>query len=141
MNNKYYCVILVSLLTISVSGCTIEINDAPGCNQSPFIAGGCFSTFIIKDVRLEPNFSCIYIYDNSCTNPTIEIFNHCNESIFINNATIPKFGTFQSESGGVSSLTIFSATEPPKENKNIIINGKLGNDTFDISFILTKELC
>lgn len=114
---------------------------APGCNQQPGIMGGCFSTFIIKDVKLEPNISCIHISENSCNSPTIEIFNYCNESIFIINQTIPKVGSFQSPNGGVSSLTIFTATESPMENKDIKVDGELGNDTFEISFILTKDLC
>jgi len=64
-------------------------NFAPGCNQIPGIAGGCFSKFVIIDEKTEPHISCLKFSKNNCNWPELSISSSCKEPVYINGTKIP----------------------------------------------------
>ncbi|MFH1228796.1 MAG: hypothetical protein V1678_00030 [Candidatus Aenigmatarchaeota archaeon] len=138
---KFQLLILL-LVSIAISGCT---NIPPGCRQIPFIAGGCFGTNTIRDLKIEPTLpDCVQIDTSNCNGAEIYVYNNCSEELVINGEIINHDYTslpfiLKDERVVLSNNTFFPPN--PKEDENIIINGNIGDTNFTITYIRTKSLC
>jgi hypothetical protein len=80
-----FAIILLLVSSVAINGC---FSPAPGCNKGIGM-GGCFSTFAIKDITIDPKLDCIKFHINNCNNPTLGIINRCGKDIFFEGEKIP----------------------------------------------------
>ena len=81
--------ICLIFIVIVISGCVNRLfNSAPGCNQFPGIIGGCFSRFVITNVKTEPHISCLKFSKNNCNWPSLSVSNFCEKPVYINGTKI-----------------------------------------------------
>ena len=71
---KLKIILIISI--IFISGCIAPM-------------GGCNSEYQIKELKIEPEISCLQIEANSCNGGVLEGYNYCNETVMIGNHIIP----------------------------------------------------
>ena len=90
---KVVSLICLIFLVITISGCVnhfSNLSPAPGCNQMPGVAGGCFSKFAIINEKIEPPIPCLKFSSNNCNSPYLSVNSSCEELIYINGIKIPR---------------------------------------------------
>jgi len=82
-------IISIAIFSSLIIFFALKINSAPGCNQIPGIVGGCFSRFVITNVKTEPQISCLKFSKNNCNWPELSVSSFCEEPVYINGTKIP----------------------------------------------------
>lgn len=149
---KLFVIVAIILMLLLIGYYFFHKNllTAPGCiKTNKLIFGGCFGKTLIFDLNVNPRVECLSIDINNCNGGILVISNLCNESFVTGNIEIKP----QDKYVGLDVLKdeinkyslIYSdgnfARYIPKQNEKINIIGVLGNQTIEISFIKTKELC
>ena len=143
--------VLLLLMGMAVS-CVVEDSPAPGCIKYLFGCspiGGCFGKSVITDLKVEPAIDCLTIEVNNCNGGILEVSNNCDEPFVLGGVEITPqeynvgLDVLGKEDGRYLLTVTYSNFSDyiPEEDELIELVGSLGEQTVQVSYIKTKELC
>ncbi len=118
----------------------------PGCGLN-FGYGGCSGKAMIKDLKIEPETSCLTLRINNCNGGIIEIENSCEESVNVGDVKIrERYDAIELSRDTNNSVKVSTsdgnyAQYYPEEDDLLNIEGSIGEKKFTISYTKTKLLC
>ena len=144
---KLKIILIISI--IFISGCITPM-------------GGCNSEYQIKELKIDPEISCLQIEANNCNGGILSGYNNCEETVIIGNHIIaPKtierrglnhdMGTYieakKDKNGNISIIEGISVINGgnisgeylPEKDEWLDIKGKIGEKNITISYFKTSE--
>jgi len=148
---KIHIILTLIFIVILLGGWWFFIfpsTTAPGCynKYSPFV-GGCFGKNLIRNFKIEPNLpNCLEIRPHTCQGARLEVYNQCDTDVIIDEIKMDEMYNYllftKSGNGTIVGFKGNIDVYPyPAEDENIVVNGKIGDVNFNISYVITKALC
>ncbi|MFC1510163.1 hypothetical protein ACFL49_00695 [Candidatus Omnitrophota bacterium] len=171
-----FCVWLITVQALSLLSdylqfhpdcAVVKDSPAPGCME--FDKKGCHQCChgitIIKDLKVEPEISCLKIEENNCEGGMLGVVNECQDKLILADKVFP-FGSLMPTRGGmveqynaeriVYYLELVESSKGevvvqllddnyskyiPDEQKHFQIKGSIKGQVFNMSYVKTTAFC